>query len=262
MDEGVGARLREARSRRRLGLPEVEAAIKIRARYLRAIENEEWDQLPGDTYARAFIRTYGSFLGLDGDRLAEEHRRGSGATRPGERLPRVDPKPRRVAARRRPRGGGGGPRISRRLVTAGVIALVIVALVVIGVSGGGGSGGTETGAQQGKGPKRERPRARLQSPRSTPAGHELTLRATAEVWVCLLNGKQKRLVDGVILAPGEQEGPFRSGSFSLALGNGAVTMTVDGKQQSLPEPASPIGFRIDSSGKVRELPEGERPTCT
>lgn len=261
MDDGVGARLRDARSRRRLGLPEVEAAIKIRARYLRAIENEEWDQLPGDTYARAFIRTYGSYLGLDGERLAEEQRRGSGAARPGERLPRVDPRPRRVVAKKGGRGRGG-MRPPTGLVTAVVVALVVVALIVIGLSSGGGSGESGAGKPAGADGKTHKGRKHAQKPQATPTAHKLALVATAEVWVCLLDGREKPLVNGLILAAGERAGPFRSGSFSLALGNGAVTMTVDGKQQSLPEPPSPIGFRVDSRGKVSELPEGERPTCT
>ncbi|HET7120346.1 MAG TPA: helix-turn-helix transcriptional regulator [Solirubrobacterales bacterium] len=258
MDEGVGARLREARSRRRVGLPEVEAAIKIRGRFLRAIESEDWDQLPGDTYTRAFIRTYGNYLGLDGERLAEEHRRGRGAARPGERLPRVDPLPRPATGRPR----RGGPRISPGLVTALVVALVVAALLVIGLSSGGdsrepGTAANPAGKAQGK-PGTSVPR----KTKPVPAGHSLELAAKAEVWVCLLDGKDRPLVNGLILAPGEAEGPFRSGSFTLALGNGAVTMTVDGKQQNLPEPASPIGFRIGADGKVSEIPEGERPTCT
>ncbi len=81
MEKAVGNTLREARNRRKIDLPQVEEATKIRIRYLRAIENEEWDVLPGDAYVRAFIRTYASFLGLDGERLAEEHRREVGASR-------------------------------------------------------------------------------------------------------------------------------------------------------------------------------------
>jgi cytoskeleton protein RodZ len=133
--DDVGQKLREARTRRKLSLPEVEAETKIRARYLQAIENEEWDQLPEDTYARAFIRTYGRFLGLDGDRLAEEHRRSRGSARPGERLPRVDPKPRPVTRERR-RGRRG---ISPRAMAVAVTALVVVALLAIGLTTGGGS---------------------------------------------------------------------------------------------------------------------------
>jgi cytoskeleton protein RodZ len=139
VDDLVGTKLREARARRKLSLPEVEAETKIRARYLQAIENEEWDQLPEDTYARAFIRTYGRFLGLDGDRLAEEHRRSRGTARPGERLPRVDPQPHPVVRKRR----RGRRRISPRLMAVGVTALVVAALLVVGLStGGSGDGGT------------------------------------------------------------------------------------------------------------------------
>lgn len=135
MDASVGNKLREARARRRLSLDEVEAETKIRSRYLQAIENEEWDQLPEDTYTRAFIRTYGRFLGLDGDRLAEEQRRSRGAARPGERLPRVDPQPRPVVRKKR----RSGRHIPPRVLVAAVTALVIAALLTIGLITGGGS---------------------------------------------------------------------------------------------------------------------------
>jgi cytoskeleton protein RodZ len=155
VDDGVGKKLREARARKQLSLQQAEAATKIRGRYLRAIENDEWDQLPGDTYARAFIRTYARFLDLDGDRLAEEQRRSRGAARPGERLPRVDPRPRPAARRRH----GRRRRISPRVVAAAVTALVIAALLAVGLATGGGSGGT-SGGGQGK-PHRSHPQPRV-----------------------------------------------------------------------------------------------------
>lgn len=247
MENGVGNKLREARTRRHLGLPDVEVATKIRCRYLQAIENEDWDQLPGDTYARAFIRTYGSFLGLDGERLAEEQRQARGSTRPGERLPGVEPRPGRER---------GSPTFSLRRVALIVAALLFVVLTVKVLSGGGSSSSTYStkvgGAKNAKNAK-AKPAA---------AGHSLILTANGEVWVCLLNGKGNPLVKGRVLYPGETEGPFRSGSFTVALGNGAVTMNVDGQQQNLPQPSSPIGFVVDAQGSVRELPEGERPTCS
>jgi transcriptional regulator with XRE-family HTH domain len=258
VDQSVGGKLREARTRRKLSLADVEEATKIRGRYLQAIENDEWDQLPGDTYARAFIRTYGRFLGLDGERLAEEQRRGSGASRPGEQLPRVDPRPRPVTRHRR--RTSGAPAVPPKVVAVLVISLVVAALLIVGLSTGGGSNGsaTQSGGQK-KPAKAGAGQGHRQKP--VPAGHSLALAAKGEVWVCLLDGKGKPLVNGIILAPGESEGPFRSGSFSLALGNGAVTMTVDGKQAKIPEPSSPIGFTVRSNGSVHELPEGERPTC-
>jgi hypothetical protein len=252
VENGVGNKLREARTRRHLGLPDVEVATKIRCRYLQAIENEDWDQLPGDTYARAFIRTYGSFLGLDGERLAEEQRQERGSTRPGERLPRVEPRPGRVRREK------GSPAVSPRLVAFIISALLVVALVVIGLSSGG-SNSSEAGKAQGVGGARN---AKNPKPKPAVPGHSLMLTANGEVWVCLLNGKGNPLVKGRVLYPGETEGPFRSGSFTVALGNGAVTMNVDGQQQNLPQPSSPIGFSVDAQGSVRELPEGERPTCS
>ncbi len=256
MENGVGNKLREARTRRSLSLQEAEEATKIRCRYLLAIENEDWEQLPGDTYARAFIRTYGGFLGLDGERLAEEQRQLRGSVRPGERLPRVDPRPQHAARH------GGRWRVPPRALAVVVSALVVMALLLIGLSTGGGSSDTGSGKQaQGReGVSGAKKATEIKS--QAALGHTLQLAARGEVWVCLLDGAGKPLIDGQILDGGETEGPFRSGSFTIALGNGALTMTVDGKQANTPEPSSPIGFAIDSRGSVRELPEGERPTCT
>ena len=61
----IGETLREARMRRRIDMTEVEAATKIRAKYLRALENEEWDLLPGPTFVKTFLRTYAEYLELD-----------------------------------------------------------------------------------------------------------------------------------------------------------------------------------------------------
>jgi cytoskeleton protein RodZ len=262
MDEGVGRTLRETRTRRKIDLADVEAATKIRGRYLRAIENEEWDLLPGETYARAFIRAYADHLGLDGERLAEEQRRGRGVLRPGDRLPKVDPV-RLKPARRRPRQL---PRISPQLLAVVVSAALIAILVVVGLSSGG-EGSSESGgtvgsrqqhAAQGDGDKAG---GANPAPPEQPSGHVVTLTANAEVWVCLVDAEGEQLIDGQILSAGASEGPYRSGSFTVSFGNGEVTMMVDGQQASIPETASPVGFEIDA-GELRQLSEGERPTCT
>src|SRR3954453_3175383 len=70
----IGETLREARMRRRIDMTEVEAATKIRAKYLRALENEEWDLLPGPTFVKTFLRTYAEYLELDPRLLVEEYR--------------------------------------------------------------------------------------------------------------------------------------------------------------------------------------------
>src|SRR5918911_2837067 len=72
---GIGSTLRDARIRARIDMAEVEARTKIRAKYLRAIENEEWGLLPGPVYIKSFLRTYGDYLGLDSRMLVEEFKR-------------------------------------------------------------------------------------------------------------------------------------------------------------------------------------------
>ena len=61
----IGSILRETRMRARIDISEVEAHTKIRAKYLRAIENEDWDLLPGPVFVKSFLKTYGDYLGID-----------------------------------------------------------------------------------------------------------------------------------------------------------------------------------------------------
>src|ERR687883_1514776 len=70
----IGETLREARMRQRLDIADVEARTKIRAKYLRALENEEFGMLPGPTFVKTFLRTYAEMLGLDPHVLVEEYR--------------------------------------------------------------------------------------------------------------------------------------------------------------------------------------------
>ena len=69
----LGTSLREARARQGLDLPQAELATKIRAKYLRALEEEQFDSLPADTYVRGFLRAYADFLGLDGQLYVDEY---------------------------------------------------------------------------------------------------------------------------------------------------------------------------------------------
>lgn len=252
METGIGATLREARNRRKIAIAEVEAATKIRARYLRAMENEEWEMLPGDSYTYGFIRTYSSFLGLDGERLAAEYRLSVGGEDASERGPHAEPL-HPLRPRRR------WPTPSARAWTAIVSVAFVLALVAIEISGGG-HGSAPTGPFRASDRHLAQRRDNAGPPR--PRTVSVRLAATAEVWVCLLDATGKRLVDGVILGPGARAGPFHSASFMVSFGNGEVLMKIDGQKASIPATASPIGFSIDSSGRLQRLPESQRPSCT
>jgi cytoskeleton protein RodZ len=69
----IGESLREARTRRGLSPADVHRAIRIRERYLTALEEERWDMLPGEAYVRGFLKTYADFLGLDGNLYLDEY---------------------------------------------------------------------------------------------------------------------------------------------------------------------------------------------
>lgn len=62
---GTGQRLREARERQGISLAEAERETHIRRQYLEALERDDWQACPGEFYARAFLRTYASYLSLD-----------------------------------------------------------------------------------------------------------------------------------------------------------------------------------------------------
>src|SRR5215831_18790768 len=69
----IGGSLREARVMRGLSPGDVQKAIRIRDRYLQALEDERWELLPGDAYVKGFLRTYADFLGLDGNLYVDEY---------------------------------------------------------------------------------------------------------------------------------------------------------------------------------------------
>src|SRR5438552_15796654 len=102
----IGTTLREARMRARIDISEIEAETKIRAKYLRALENEEWDLLPGPTFVRTFLRTYAEALGLDAKLLVEEYKLRHDRPSEHELLPIAPP----TTAARRPSPRPAVPR--------------------------------------------------------------------------------------------------------------------------------------------------------
>lgn len=253
MPTGVGQILREARRRRGVELSAVEEATRIRPRFLRAIENEEWDALPGGIYTRGFIRTYATYLGLDGNRLAEDYRReveGEGQESGVEPAPGGSGK-----------AGGGGQPVRGVGWIAVATVILIAAVVIVAMPDGGGGGGGKVVRQPPHIGKPEGHQRQAQTTAPQPSGVSLRLSASAEVWVCLLAGSGQHLVDGQILEAGAEEGPFHSGSFTVSFGNGEVSMLINGKEAEIPSTSSPIGYAIDTSGALTQLSEAERPTC-
>jgi cytoskeletal protein RodZ len=118
----IGSSLREARTRQGLDVNELELRTKVRGKYLRALEEERFEQLPGHTYVKGFLRTYAEALGLDGQLYVDEYnsRYVAGDEETPLRARRATPRPRHRRDRRE----------SRVLVVALTLIAVVTALVI------------------------------------------------------------------------------------------------------------------------------------
>ena len=254
----IGDQLRETRLRNRIDITDVEAATKIRAKYLRALENEEWDLLPGPTFVKTFLRTYADYLGLDARNLVEEYR--SRYERPAAQ--ELTPFGTNLGGRRsRPRRPVLAPWMA---VLAGVV-LLVAALYFLGTwgeeddPGDKGSGEptpTVTAQPQDDGEKKQKKR--------TPAKRtvvRLQIQPTGPVSVCLENAAGEALIENVTLQANQDTETFRSKRFRMSFGTGEAVMRVDGKAYPVSDDA-PIGYEVRAGRKPKPLPEAARPTCT
>ena len=254
--------------RERIDVSEIEAKTKIRAKYLRALENEEWSLLPGPTFVKSFLRTYAQALELDDKAIVEEYRRHH--ERPSEAMlePIVStPQSKRARSGTRGRPGSGGGPSRGYMLAVSAIGVVIVVLIVLLVFGGGSSNkkpSTSTGA--------------VTTSHSTPAKHarkpslhgrpasstlvSLSLRPSAVVYVCLIGDDGRKLIPGLELPAGETTKTFKARRFEITLGNSSVTMFVDGIPRTVAPSSQAIGYSITKAYGRRPLSTSQLPTCT
>jgi cytoskeleton protein RodZ len=132
----IGNTLREARTRQALDFPEVEVATKIRAKYLRALEDEQFEVLPSPTYVKGFLRTYAEYLGLDGQLYLDEYNSRFLVASADEDLA-VRPRRERVRPRRE-------RRVERNAIVLAILGIgVVTALIFAAWRFGGGDSGTK-----------------------------------------------------------------------------------------------------------------------
>jgi cytoskeletal protein RodZ len=255
----IGTTLRAARIRARIDVSEVEARTKIRAKYLRAIENEEWDLLPGPVYVKSFLRTYGDFLGVDSRLLIDEYKRRY--ERPADQdLRPITPLGReRERKRRRPRLGP---------VAAVVLVLVAVAAALFVVGSLSGTNTTPTTPPTTAASRSTstttthtaKTRAHHHRPAPPkPTTVTLKLVPTSSVYVCVEDGTGKKLIPGVIYAAGQTIPTETANKLMITLGNPSVQMKVNGKTVTVGN-SSPIGYEL-TPGKTTPLSAGQLPTC-
>jgi transcriptional regulator with XRE-family HTH domain len=259
----IGATLREARMRQRIDISEIESETKIRAKYLRALENEEWDLLPGPTYVKSFLRTYAEALGLDGKLLIEEYKLGH------ERLSDVEMQPIRPPsardARRRRRSGSG-----RGWAIAAVVAALIVSLYFLGQSGGdnGDESATTLPPAATQTTTQSTTRRRSSSTSGASARRRRAARLarlqivpTGPVYVCLKRAGGETVVNGRILQAGSRQPTYRSRRFRLLLGNSEARLRINGRTRAVPAVANGIAYEI-TPRRVRTVRAGSGPRCS
>lgn len=256
----IGETLREARMRRRIDMTEVETATKIRGKYLRALENEEWDLLPGPTFVKSFLRTYAEYLGLDARLLVEEYRQRYERPAPQDLTP-FSAARRGPGRRRRARVAAMGPV----LVMAGGAVALLAFLFVLGILGpddeetpmpaGGGARATATPTPTAT------PRKKKSTP-TRPREVRLRLVATGPVYVCLVDSDGKQVIDEETLEAGTRTQVFKSRSFRTNFGNDNVQMVINGKTFSVEPSPDPIGYVLRPGREPRRLSDAARPDCS
>ena len=236
----IGTSLREARLRQGLELPELEQATKIRSKYLRALEDEEFEVLPAQTYVKGFLRTYAEYLGLDGQLYVDEYNSRYVA---GE-----DENPLRTRAQPQ----GRERRLASRLVLAVLVGIAAVVALVIAAWKFGGSGSetadkkvVDKSSRTDQSPQKRKPVAKSVA---------LDIRAThgygsyLEVHVGSVAGRQ--LYAGT-LEPGRKQ-LFRSSRLWVRIDAPAnVVVRVNGVRRQLPGAGHPRLVLALPGGRMR-----------
>jgi cytoskeleton protein RodZ len=253
----IGETLREARMRRRIDMAEVEAATKIRAKYLRALESEEWELLPGPTFVKTFLRTYADYLELDSRLLVEEYKQRF------ERPAGMELTP--LNLRRQPRRRRMAPRLGPAVVVVLGLLAVLAALYVLGSlgddetptpaprvetpapnRGGDGSGG-------GDGERRKE--------RRRPRRVSVRIAATGTVYVCMEDSRGRPVIDEETLQAGQRTRTFRGPRFRVTFGNENASMRVNGRTYRVASSTEAVGYDLRPGRAPRRL-SGGLPTCS
>jgi len=243
--------------RQHLDIADVEARTKIRAKYLRAMENEEFGMLPGSTFVRTFLRTYAELLGLDPHRLVEEYRTNYEARDELDLQP-LGGTPTSAAAGRRDRGPrpAPGPRRPRNplAIAGGAVVLILIFLIVLGLTAGNDS---DNGANRSSKTETDQTKRKKKKPKPAPVPSTVTLRVEPEgpTYVCLDRGPgTEHLFEGTISEPQT----FKGQKLRINLGRTAGQLILNGEKFNVEPSATPVGYEFSPTGS-KPIPPQQRP---
>lgn len=227
----IGEQLKEARERRKLSIAEAEVATKIRAKYLRALEEENYQDLPARVYAIGFLKNYAKYLGLEPNDLVEEFKY-STSYLSQEDVPEL-------VVKDEPAASPVNPRKWRSIIIA-CVAVAVLAVPIYWLT----RGASETPIQPPKGAVNPsppgtaaaNPNPAVTPPQNPPAANQgitMELVTYERTWV-------RVIVDGVTsytgtLVPGERKKFTGSKQINMRIGNaGGVELIKNGVSLGFP----------------------------
>jgi Helix-turn-helix domain len=243
---GIGATLKDARRRLGIDIKEAEERTKIRTKYLRALEAEDWEVLPAPAYVRGFLRTYGQILGLDGEVLADRYRRSY------EEPVQVASAAGEPVLRTRPPGSRPSSSSGWILIVGGVIVVLLIILAVIGLIGGDdGGGGREGGAKVDKQQKSGNKAGSGKNKEPKSGGREpvdLEVEPLSTVRLCLVGDNKNALIDSQVLAEGAAESFSGEKVYRLDLDGGGTVKLRVGEDKRKIDATGDASFKATSKG--------------
>ena len=230
--------------RQKLDISDVEARTKIRAKYLRALENEEFGMLPGPTFVKTAERLGIEMLGLDPHVLVEEYRAGY---EHGDEI-EAPLGPPAVAGRDRRHGPRIGPGTVILLVLVGIVAV----LVAIGLTSDDEGGGDQASAPA---TTRSETKAKAAPKPAPPTRVSLKVTPATPTYICVDHGVGTPVVFENTIDSAQT---FHGKRVRVNLGKRDVQLRMNGKPVQVTPGPDPVGFAFTPRGS-RELQSGERP---
>jgi len=234
----IGTSLREARLRKQIDIPEAEQGTKIRGKYLRALEDEQFEILPSPTYVKGFLRSYAEYLGLDGQLYVDEY---------NSRYVAGEDAAEAFRARRREVSRARTPahrRFEKGFVLAALGAIAVVTALVIAAWKFGGSSNS---------PQIQNLGGRANAPRVAAPGAKLVLRAVRSgTYVAVHAGAPtgKILFQGTLERGHPQA--FRPRALWLTVDAPEnLRISLGGHNLAMPRPHKPVSLLVTRTGRVR-----------
>ena len=238
--------------RQHLDITDVELATKIRAKYLRALENEDFGMLPGSTFVKSFLRTYAEYLGLDAHLLVEEYRARHDPRDESDLTPFA--RPPRPRERRRP------PRRPAWLPVFAAVVAILAILLVLGLTGNssdsGSTGSSTTPTTARKAPKKKKVVHHHHRKKRATKVH-LRLVPVSATYVCVDTGPGTKVVYESPASGLAGPKSWTAARLRINLGRRVVRITANGRRVVVPPGSTPIG--LDFTPRSHHVITGTRP---